>query len=176
MSSALDIIIDSREKTPWAFDPQDARCTRGTLKTGDYALAGDDGFAIERKSLNDFLGTISSGWARFERELIRARDAGFTMPVIVEGDIDSMLWSTSPAGALVEPAHDHPGVNAGFVLKQIAQIIVRHGHAFIPCENAANAAAVAYACLCERQAQLTEAALKEAASDESRKTKLNPAN
>ncbi len=165
MSKALDIVIDSREKCPWAFDPQDARCTRGTLKTGDYALAGDNGFAIERKSLNDFLGTISSGWDRFERELIRARDAGFTMPVIVEGCIDDMLWSTSDDGELVEPQNDHSCVNAGFVLKQIAQIIVRYGHSFIPCANAVNAAAVAYACLCERQAILNEGALKEAASN-----------
>ncbi len=161
----LEIIIDSREQTPWSFDPQDAHCTRGTLRTGDYALAGDDGYAIERKSLNDFLGTISSGWERFEKELRRAHERGFVMPVIVEGDVDDMLWSTSPDGDLVEPMNDHPCVGAGFVLKQIAQIIVRHGHSFIPCKNAVNAAAVAYACLCERQSQLNEEALKEAASD-----------
>ena len=161
----LEIVIDSREQTPWAFDPQDAHCTRGTLRTGDYALAGDDGFAVERKSLNDFLGTISSGWARFEKELRRAHDAGFVMPVIVEGDIDDMLWSTSPDGDLVEPQNDHVCVNAGFVLRQIAAIVVRHGHSFVPCKNAVNAAAVAYACLCERRNQLNEETLKEAASD-----------
>jgi ERCC4-type nuclease len=161
----LEIVIDIQEKMPWVFDPQDAHCVRRHLRTGDYALAGDDGFVIERKSLNDFLGTISSGWKRFEKEMRRAHERGFVMPVIVEGDVDDMLWSTSPEGDLIEPTNDHPCVHASLVLRQIAQIIVRHGHSFIPCKNAANAAAIAYACLCERRAQLDEEALKEAASN-----------
>ena len=51
------IIIDTREQTPWSFPPE-IPVEIGTLKTGDYALAGDDAFAIERKSKDDFLGTI----------------------------------------------------------------------------------------------------------------------
>ena len=67
----LHIVIDTREQTPWHFHPEVATATRGTIKTGDYALLNDDGFAIERKSLNDFVGTIGKGWDRFCREIKR---------------------------------------------------------------------------------------------------------
>ena len=53
----LRIIIDTREQIPWSFPPE-IPVEIGTLKTGDYALAGDDAFAIERKSKDDFLSLI----------------------------------------------------------------------------------------------------------------------
>ena len=67
----LRIVIDTREQQPWHFPRHLAAVSRGTLSAGDYALEGDRGFAIERKSLPDFVGTISSGWERFRRELER---------------------------------------------------------------------------------------------------------
>ena len=60
------IIIDTREQRPWVF-PAYVAVRVDTLKQGDYALEGDDRYAIERKSLEDFIGTIFSGWERFKR-------------------------------------------------------------------------------------------------------------
>ena len=67
----LRIIIDTREQRPWRFPPEAAFVRRGTLSAGDYALEEDTAFAIERKSLDDFIGTVSTGWERFQRELER---------------------------------------------------------------------------------------------------------
>ena len=66
MDKQRAIIIDTREQRPWVF-PAYAAVRVGTLKQGDYALEGDDRYAIERKSLEDFIGTIFSGWERFKR-------------------------------------------------------------------------------------------------------------
>jgi ERCC4-type nuclease len=89
----LEITIDSREQTPWAFDSTLVHATRGTVRTGDYCVKGDKGFSIERKSLNDFLGTISTGWERFQREIYRAKDAGYNMPIIVEARFSDLLFA-----------------------------------------------------------------------------------
>lgn len=88
----LEITIDTREQTPFHFDECVAKTRIGTLKTGDYACTGDRGFAVERKSLDDFLGTISSGWDRFQREIFRAKTAGFSLPIVVEGNLDDICF------------------------------------------------------------------------------------
>ena len=82
----LSIVIDTREQQPWHFPAWLATVTRGALPAGDYALAGDTGFAIERKSLDDLVQTITLGRERFDRELARMQDAGYpARVVIVEG-------------------------------------------------------------------------------------------
>ena len=88
----LEITIDTREQTPFHFDDHIAKVRIGGLKTGDYACTGDRGFAVERKSLDDFLSTISSGWARFQREIFRAKAEGFALPIVVEGNLDDLVF------------------------------------------------------------------------------------
>lgn len=118
----LSITIDSREKSPWGFDPTLVKVEVGTVRTGDYCVTGDKGFAVERKSLNDFLGTISTGWDRFQREIYRAKDAGFHMPVIVESRFSDILFTVSLDGTITSPQHDHPRLTPAFVLKRIGEI------------------------------------------------------
>lgn len=100
----IEVTIDTREQTPFAFPPELVKATIGTIKTGDYCITGDKGFAVERKSLDDLLGTISSGWERFQREIFRARSAGFSMPIVVEGTLDDVVfhWGEVVAGIAVE--------------------------------------------------------------------------
>lgn len=115
----MDITIDTREQTPWAFPPELASAHRGTLPQGDYALAGDQSFAIERKSLDDFVGTVSTGWDRFKRELRRMDNAGFPVKVVVvEGDIASLFFA--PDGT--PPAHAHAKLTPQFLAKRLAQL------------------------------------------------------
>jgi ERCC4-type nuclease len=124
--SRLKIIQDTREQRPWAFDLAFADVSVGTLKTGDYALAGDDQFAIERKSLDDFLGTIATGWPRFCRELKRMDDAEFVAQVIiVEGDFAHVCFNLDKEGQLVAPTHNHPNLTPQFITKRIAQLTMR---------------------------------------------------
>jgi len=80
----MKIIVDSREQTPFSFEGKDCEIVTGALPTGDYSLVGlEDKIAIERKSLSDLMGCLtSSGRERFERELTRARGLDFFAVVI----------------------------------------------------------------------------------------------
>lgn len=115
----MRIVIDTREQTPWAFPPELAETQRGTLPQGDYALEGDEAFSIERKSLDDFVGTVSSGWERFKRELRRMDNAGSPAKVIVvEGDMASLFFSEDGT----PPTHGHAQLTPQFLAKRIAQL------------------------------------------------------
>lgn len=142
----IPVIIDTREQTPWCFDPTQVSASIGTLRTGDYALAGDDGFCIERKTLDDFLGTVSSGWGRFVKELERAREKMPLMPIIVEGSLSDCCFGQTPD---VSPNHNHPNLSPGFVMKRVAECAMQGG-AVMWCENADYASGVATVMLRER--------------------------
>ena len=118
----FEITIDRREQRPWSFSPEVAKVRLGTVRTGDYCVTGDKGFAVERKSLNDFLGTISTGWERFQREINRASVAGFHLPVIVEARFSDILFTANQQGEILPPPHDHPRLTPGFVLKRIGEM------------------------------------------------------
>lgn len=76
------IIIDSREQRPWTFENETE--LRG-LKTGDYSLAGyEDCIIVERKSIEDFTGSIGRNRKRFAAELERANKIKHFC-IIVEG-------------------------------------------------------------------------------------------
>ena len=128
----LHIIIDSREQAPWAWDPSDAVTEIRGLAAGDYALAEDCEavrgrealavrFAIERKSLDDFLGTISAGWDRFQRELVRM-EAFPARVVIVEGDFSACCFAQGTGGECLPPPHNHPALRPAFVARRIAEL------------------------------------------------------
>lgn len=133
--------------------PCDATTSIGGLVAGDYALEQDTEepkrkgalrpvrFSIERKSLEDFLGTISSGWDRFEKELGRME----TFParvVIVEGDFASCCFRED-AGRLMAPEHSHHEVRPSFVARQISQLTMM-GVSVLFAGDAMMAAGLAY--------------------------------
>jgi len=85
------IIIDSREQEPLKFN---LPTKVATLNVGDYGYGNDDNMLnvfIERKSLNDFIGTLSSGFDRFNRELERAVSDCKKVVVVVEMDLKYAL-------------------------------------------------------------------------------------
>lgn len=83
------VIGENREQHLWDLPP--LAMIRGTLQTGDYALADLPGVvAIERKSLEDLVGCCGSSRERFEIELERLR--GFPVrAVIVEASWADLL-------------------------------------------------------------------------------------
>ena len=141
----LEIVIDTREQTPWHFPEEAAQVSRGTINAGDYALRGDESkFAIERKSLDDFVGTVSSGWERFTAEL----DRMVLFPaqvVIVEGSF----------AEINHHQYNHPDVGPGFVTKQMAVLTLR-GVSVLMCDNPILAAGMCWRILKERKAVLHE--------------------
>lgn len=152
----IEVTIDTREQTPWSFPQEMVIATIGTVHTGDYALTGDeDNFAIERKSLSDFLGTISTGWPRFLRELQRMDDAHWQAKVIiVEDDFLSCCYFTSANGEIVAPDHEHHKLQPQFIAKRIAQLSYKHRCCVLFASNPAHAAALALAILKERNGDL----------------------
>lgn len=69
------IVQDTREQAPLDFTRwPDVTVEVSGLPSGDYALKGLETLAsIERKSIDDLVGSLSAGRDRFEAELTRAR-------------------------------------------------------------------------------------------------------
>ena len=89
---AFKIVIDTREQAPLPIPRY--WYVRGTLKTADYSILGyESAFAIERKSLQDLVGSLTHGRARFERELNRLAAFQFKR-VLVEAP-----WKSINVGA-----------------------------------------------------------------------------
>lgn len=146
------IVIDTREQRPWSFPP-DVPVEIGTLRTGDYAVKGDAAFAIERKSADDFVGTLSLGWPRFVKELNRMDAANFAAKVIiVETDFETFCYRTRQS-EILPPDHEHTRCSPQFVMKRLAQLTMRRC-CVIFAGNAAYAAAIALRLLYERADQL----------------------
>ena len=86
------IIQDTREQRPFSFDGYDVEVQLGALRTGDYSVPGyEDRIAVERKSLDDLIGSITIGRARFERELTRG-SAMELFQVAIEASFDDIRY------------------------------------------------------------------------------------
>lgn len=92
-SETMTLIFDTREPDPhpWARHlPEGWRIVRGTLETGDIALARlPEGVVIERKTPSDLAGCIGASRERFERELRRGRYVGRFL-IVVEGSLSDV--------------------------------------------------------------------------------------
>ena len=76
------IIIDTREQTPLSFANLEA--VSGALYSGDYSIEGiEESFSIERKSIADLVGSLTSGRDRFMNELHRLRGFRFRRLLVV---------------------------------------------------------------------------------------------
>ena len=132
----MRILVDKQEKTPFSF-PDGIETRRAHLVNGDYALEGDGSFSIERKSLSDFLGTISSGWEQFEHEMYRMERFGTPIKIIlVEGDFAQCLFCEDADGNVIPPPHDHPALTPEFVAKRIAELALIHRAEVLFCGDA----------------------------------------
>ena len=84
------LVIDTREQAPYKF--KEIKTIRQTLKTGDYSIKGyEKDFAIERKSFSDFVGSITHGRKRFEKEMLRAKKLKY-FALILEFDMNN-VWT-----------------------------------------------------------------------------------
>lgn len=123
------VIIDTREQAPYRFTGLTSSAgkpiivpliTDRALKSGDYSIEGfETRVAVERKSVSDWLGSITAGRARFEREMERLSEMDFAA-VVIEGDLTELLVKT-------------PIKIAATVQGTIAAWAVRYGVHFFPC-------------------------------------------
>jgi ERCC4-type nuclease len=76
------LITDTRVQTPLAFANLPTEIS--TLYSGDYSVNGlQEVFAIERKTIADLVGSLTSGRHRFMNELHRLRGYQFRRLLIV---------------------------------------------------------------------------------------------
>ena len=108
----LVIVVDSRERYPYGFSKQQASTVRAALAAGDYAVSSEAGTpvaVVERKSLADLAGGLSSGTLVFElaklAEMPRAA-------LVVEDRYGNLL--------------KHAYAAAGFLPDMLARVQVRY--------------------------------------------------
>jgi ERCC4-type nuclease len=115
------IACDSREQQPLVFEG--CETVRVGLPVFDYALHNDAGFAIERKSLQDFISSVAleKNFARELRKLKRARAAGFPrLFYVVEADrhdVENFNFSR----------FTHRRVTPQFIYRQLSILEYVHG-------------------------------------------------
>jgi len=86
------IYIDSREQNPLQIN--DFPTEIHGLKFGDYCLNDKERTGncyIERKSVPDLIGTLSSGLDRFKREIEKAAEEGAYLVILVERKLEECL-------------------------------------------------------------------------------------
>lgn len=87
----LIIIQDTREQRPLKFN---VKTEVSKLDSGDYSCLAPhfSNVFIERKSLNDFVGTLSSkNFERFKSELARAKNLNQLIFIIIESPLSTAL-------------------------------------------------------------------------------------
>jgi ERCC4-type nuclease len=112
----LRIVTDTREQEPYEFPGEGVSIVRRALPAGDYSIEGREAeFAVERKSLADFVQTVIRGRERFRKELLKLQTYRRAC-VVIEGGIPDITQARYPGGA-------HPASVLGTVLS----IIVAYG-------------------------------------------------
>ena len=128
------VIVDTREQAPFHFlniDPFSLvfLTTNVALQTGDYSISGmEDRVTVERKSISDLLGSITSGRDRFEREFERMsamarHPLGGFAAVVIEGELSEVL----------RYAQDKTRISVDSILGTIQAWTIRYGVPFFLC-------------------------------------------
>lgn len=118
------VIIDTREQQPYSFNPDSVGTVSRGLDVGDYSLEGFEKLvAVERKSLDDYVGSLIRSRERFLREIAKMQDIPNRL-VVVEGSLaDVMGWNY------------RSGVHPNSVLGGTISLIVDHEIPVIFCSD-----------------------------------------
>lgn len=80
------IFADTREQKPLSFN---VTTRHKGMSFGDYRMKGCEVY-VERKALGDWWQTLAYGYERFNREIIRAKEAKAYLIVVVEEPLNSV--------------------------------------------------------------------------------------
>ena len=84
---SFTIKIDTREQKPYQFT---VPTTIDTVPIGDYSICGlEDCISLERKTLDDLIGCLTSGRERFKKELHRGQALDY-FALIVEASLSDL--------------------------------------------------------------------------------------
>jgi hypothetical protein len=85
--------IDTRESKPLQFNGE---VNISTLNVGDYSCDKSiQKIVVERKSAADWSGTVSKGYDRFIREILRAKEQGIYLVMVIDssyGDLQAINY------------------------------------------------------------------------------------
>lgn len=114
------ILQDSREQKPLQFEhPYITGVEVIKLNVGDYSVKYTDGYIppiyFERKSLEDLIGSLSKGYKRFRKEIIRAKESNILLVILIEASITKVLKGI-----------EHSQRSGDEILQQLFTITVRH--------------------------------------------------
>lgn len=83
----FQIIVDTREQKPYKFTNSITR----KLDIGDYSLEGVEAFvAIERKTLDDWIISITKNREKMESKIIKAKSLLLYYAIVIESDMTKM--------------------------------------------------------------------------------------
>ena len=85
---SLIIIVDSREQKPYLF--KGYKTVVQGLPVGDYSLMNCQDIAIERKSINDLIGSLSVGRERFEKEIQKGSQLPY-FSLVIEANLSDLV-------------------------------------------------------------------------------------
>ena len=122
--AAAKIYIDTREQLPLEFScPTEVK----TLSFGDYSFSLSEKIGrcyVERKSLSDFIGTLSGGFERFEREILRAKDAKANLVILIEESLSNALKFNTLEGIYKKGMKITPE----YVFHNVRELIQKYDH------------------------------------------------
>lgn len=122
------IIIDTREQLPYEFPDS----IRQKLDQGDYSLREmEHVVAVERKSIQDLVGSLTSGRKRFEREMERLQSEVRWPWLLVESSVSQIA-----AGGFM-----HSKANPRSILGSLFAWTMRYGVLLLPACDRAHAQA-----------------------------------
>jgi ERCC4-type nuclease len=79
---------------------------------------------FERKSIQDLFGTLSAGYKRFKKEIIRAKEAKILLVIIIEGSLSKIIKGVDECQRSGED-----------VCQQLFTLLVRYQLPFICCKD-----------------------------------------
>jgi len=125
----MKIIVDTREQLPLDFQHHYiTEVIRRKCEVGDYGCQLEDGHEtpiyFERKSVSDLFGTLSSGYKRFKKEIIRAKENKILLIIIIEGNLSKILKGFENS--------DRCGDS---ICQQLFTILIRYKIPFICCKD-----------------------------------------
>lgn len=125
----MRIIIDTREQKYLEFDhPYITATKREKLIVGDYCAEYKDGhtppICFERKELGDLFQTLSQGYKRFKKEIIRAKENGILLVIIVECSLTRIIKGINES----QRSGDE-------IVQQLFTIMTRYRIPFVCCKD-----------------------------------------
>ena len=99
-TAPLPVTVDTREQEPYTFPPAYASVTVATVKLGDYAITGDESWAVERKGIGDLISSfVGKGEIKKLEKMRAAFDPDWPLVYVIDGPkskVFSWKWERCP--------------------------------------------------------------------------------